>query len=423
MFVLYNILQLVFVLVFLPIIILFVVTKGKYRNRIPARLGLGLARKVRAKGADNRRFWLHALSVGEVTSAVPLIEGLRRAYPGCTIIVSVTTRTGRRVADQLLGGIADHIVDGPIDLLPVVHHFIRCIHPDLFILVETDFWPNILACLKNRGVPTLLVNGRVSQQSMHGYLRMRPFFRAMFLNLSCLSMQTERDRDNMVQLGVEPGKLPILGNLKFATPALADTRSTPAKVRLLPPQRLIFIAGSTHPGEEHLLIDCYIEVRKLHPELYLVIAPRDPERTTEIRAIAAEHNLTVLLRSTDEYQPADMFILDTIGELVDFYGLADIAFVGGSLVKKGGHNPIEPAAMGIPVLFGPDMTDFSEIADSLIEEGGAIRVGNLDEMTKTLLNLLNSPEQRIGAGQKARHCVRRQSDIIARHIELIDKLL
>ncbi|EKD36636.1 MAG: hypothetical protein ACD_75C01431G0003, partial [uncultured bacterium] len=244
MFVLYNILQLVFVLVFFPFIILFVVSKRKYRNRIPARLGLGLARKVRAKGADNRRFWLHALSVGEVTSAVPLIEGLRRAYPGCTIIVSVTTHTGRRVADQLLRGIADHIIDGPIDLLPVVHHFIRCIQPDLFILVETDFWPNLLACLKNRGVPTLLVNGRVSQKSMHGYRRMRPFFRAMFQNLSCLSMQTERDRDNMVQLGVPPGKLPILGNLKFATPAMADSRPAPAKARLLPPQRLIFIAGS-----------------------------------------------------------------------------------------------------------------------------------------------------------------------------------
>lgn len=421
MFVLYNILQLVFVLVFLPFIIFFIVTKRKYRNRVPTRLGFGLAQKVRPAGSDNLRFWIHALSVGEVTSAVPLVKGLRRAYPRSTIIVSTTTRTGRQVADKLLDGIADHVVDGPFDLLPVVHRFIRCIRPDLFILVETDFWPNLLSCLKKRGVPTLLVNGRISPRSMDRYRRMRLFFSPMFQSFSCLSMQTERDRENMMQLGVPPGKLPILGNLKFATPATTDTAQ--AKIRLLPPQRLIFIAGSTHPGEEGILINCYIEARKLHPELFLLLAPRDPQRTHEIETIAAEHNLTVFLRSAGEYRSADVFILDTIGELVEFYALADIAFVGGSLVQKGGHNPIEPAAMGIPVLFGPDMTDFSEIADSLINEGGALRICDPQEMTEILLRLLNSPEQRIDAGRKSRQCVLRQSNVIARHIELIDTLL
>lgn len=423
MFVLYNILQLVFLPVFLPFIILFVVTQRKYRNCMPNRLGFGLAQKVRATASDKRRFWLHALSVGEVTSAVPLVLGLRRAYPGCTIVVSTTTRTGRQVADKLLDGIADHIVDSPLDLLPVVHHFINCIRPDLFILVETDFWPNIITCLKNRSVPTLLVNGRVSQKSMNGYLRLPFFFGSMFQSFTCLSMQTGRDRDNMLRLGVVPAKLPILGNLKFATPTVAVSRTAEAAVRLLPRQRIIFIAGSTHPGEERILIDCYIEARKLHPELFLIIAPRNPDRTSEIAAIAAERNLKVLLRSSGQYHHADIFLLDTIGELVDFYGFADIAFVGGSLVAKGGHNPIEPAAMGIPVLFGPDMTDFSEIAETLIEEGGARRIGGQDEMIEALHRLLGSPEERIGAGQKAQQCILRQSDIIARHIELIDRLL
>lgn len=422
MYFLYNILQLVFLPVFFPIIILFVAGSRKYRGRIPSRLGLGLSGKVPAR-SDSRRFWLHALSVGEVTSSVPLVAGLRRAYPDCIIVVSVTTATGRKVADTLLDGIADRIVDGPIDLLPVVHRFLECITPDLFILVETDFWPNLILSLKKRGVPTLLVNGRISPRSMKGYLRLRFFFRSMFGSFSCLSMQTGRDRDSMLQFGVPQERLPILGNLKFATRTVAGACSAPNLKRLLPPRRLIFLAGSTHPGEERILMQCYIEARKLHPELYLMIAPRDPGRSHEIQELAAQHNLTVLLRSAGNYHPADMFLIDSIGELVEFYGQADIAFVGGSLVPKGGHNPIEPAAMTIPVLFGPDMTDFSEIADSLVDAGGAMRVEGLRDLTDRLVDLLNSPDERLTAGERARQCVLEQRDIIARHLELIDTLL
>lgn len=422
MYFLYNILQLVFLPVFFPFIMLFVAGSRKYRGRIPSRLGLGFAEKIPARGSG-RRFWLHALSVGEVTSAVPLVAGLRRAYPDSIIVVSVTTATGRKVADALLDGIADHIVDGPIDLLPVVHRFIRRITPDLFILVETDFWPNLLLSLQKRGVPTLLVNGRISLRSMKRYLRMRFFFRSMFQSFSRLSMQTARDRDNMLQFGVPQERLPILGNLKFATRTVPGACTMPDIGRLLPPRRLMFLAGSTHPDEERILMKCYIEARKLHPELYLMIAPRDPGRSHEIQEIAAQHNLTVLLRSAGDYGPADMFLIDSIGELLEFYSKADIAFVGGSLVPKGGHNPIEPAAMGIPVLFGPDMTDFSEIADSLVAAGGALRVEGLRELTERLIHLLNSPAERLKAGERARQCVLEQRDIIARHLELIDSLL
>ena len=423
MFFLYNILQLVFLLVFFPFIMLFVAGSRKYRSRVPGRLGLGLAGKIPALRSGTRRFWLHALSVGEVTSAVPLAAGLRRAYPDSIIVVSVTTATGRKVADTLLNGIADTIVDGPIDLLPVVRRFMKCIAPDLFILIETDFWPNLLLALYKRGVPTLLVNGRISPRSMNRYLRLRFFFRTMFQSFSCLSMQTGRDRDNMLQFGVPQERLPILGNLKFATRTMAGACSVPNIKRLLPPRRLMFLAGSTHPGEECILMKCYIEARKLHPELYLMIAPRDPGRSEEIQEVAAQHNLTVLLRSTGEFRPADIFLIDSIGELLEFYGQADIAFVGGSLVQKGGHNPIEPAAMGIPVLFGPDMTDFSEIADSLVAAGAALRVESLRDLTDRLVCLLNSPDERLEAGERARQCVLEQQDIIARHLELIDTLL
>lgn len=423
MFFLYNILQLVFLLFFFPLIIAFVAVSPKYRGRIPSRLGLGLAGKLPVNRPGARRFWLHALSVGEVTSAVPLVKGLREAYPDCTIIVSVTTATGRKVADQLLHGIADAIVDGPLDLLPVVRRFITCLAPDLFIQVETDFWPNLLHCLKKRRVPSLLVNGRISPGSMENYLRLRFFFRRVFGSFSLLSMQTERDREKMLQFDVPRERLPVLGNLKFATRVVTENPRNQALKMLLPPRRLLFIAGSTHPGEEEILMRCYIEARKLHPELYLMIAPRNPGRAEEIADIAAELKLTVLRRSAGSYRPADMLLIDSIGELVDFYGEADIAFVGGSLVRKGGHNPIEPAAMGIPVLFGQDMTDFCEIADSLTHAGGAFRVNDLPELTEKIIQLLNLPDERARAGRDARQFVLAQRDIITRHLDVIAKFV
>jgi 3-deoxy-D-manno-octulosonic-acid transferase len=423
MFILYNILQLCFLLVFFPLLTLFVALSDKYRDRIPARLGRGLIKKIGMEKRQFKTIWLHALSVGEVTSAVPLVSGLRQRYPAATIIVSVTTRTGRKVADDLLGKTADRIIDGPLDLLPVVRRFIRQIHPDLFILVETDFWPNILICLKRHGIPAILVNGRVSQKSMTRYRRLRFFFRPMFQCFSFLCMQTEGDRDKMVLLGISPEKLPPLGNLKFATPAAGGNGSLAIKAGFLPKNRIVFIAGSTHPGEEQIVLDSYARLRDSYPELFLVIAPRDPTRAEEVGALAAARGLTVALRSAGTFQPADIFILDTIGELIDFYALAHLAFVGGSLVKKGGHNPIEPAAMAIPVLFGPNMEDFSEIADTLIKEGGALEIRDLQQLTKALTDLLDTPDHRSRMGQAARRCVLRQHDIIAKHLLLIDKLL
>lgn len=423
MFLLYNILQVCFLLVFLPLLILFVAQSNKYRARIPARLGRGLATRLGAEKRRSKTIWIHALSVGEVTSAVPLVSGLRQKYPAATIIVSVTTSTGRKVADDLLGKTADRVIDGPLDLLPVVHLFIECIRPDLFILVETDFWPNILTCLNRHGIPALLVNGRVSRKSMARYQRLRFFFRPMFQSFSFLCMQTEGDRDKMALLGISPDKLPPLGNLKFATPAATGNGTVAMKAVLLPKNRIIFIAGSTHPGEEQLLIDSYVRLRSRHPELFLVLAPRDSKRASEVQALADGRGLTAALRSAGTFQPADIFILDTIGELVDFYALADLAFVGGSLVKKGGHNPIEPAAMAIPVLFGPNMEDFSEIAATLIAEGGATEIRDPEQLTGILTDLLDHPDQRSRMGQAARRCVLRQHDIIARHLQLIDRLL
>ncbi|MBU1565075.1 MAG: 3-deoxy-D-manno-octulosonic acid transferase [Proteobacteria bacterium] len=424
MFVLYNILQLAFLLVFSPLITLFVACSSKYRDRVPARLSAGIAQKLSTCKSTARTIWVHALSVGEVTSAVPLVRGLRAKYPGDRIVVSVTTRSGKKVAETLLSSSADCIIDGPLDLLPVVQRFINHIHPNLFILVETDFWPNILLCLKKKEIPTILVNGRVSEKSMTRYQRLRFFFLPMFQCFSFLSMQTLRDKEKMEFLGISQGMLPILGNLKFATrPQQGNTDSPSFLADLLPKDRILFIAGSTHPGEELILIDVYVGLRDNHPELFLIIAPRDPRRAKEIADLAAGYNLQTSLRSHGVFLASDIFVLDSIGELVDFYALADLAFVGGSLVEKGGHNPIEPAAMSIPVLFGPHMEDFSEIADSLVSACGAVKIDSKQEISKVLSGLLNDSDRRSQMGLAAQKCVLERHDIIAKHLDLIAKFL
>lgn len=428
MFVLYNILQLVFLPVFLPFIIIFVLCSSKYRNRIPARLGIGLGKKIAkstiAKGDSSiQTIWLHALSVGEVTSAVPLITGLRKTYPESRIVVSVTTRTGKRVADNLLKSLADHIIDSPLDLLPVVSLFVKYIQPNLFILIETDLWPNTILYLKHQAIPTILVNGRVSQKAIDGYRRLHFFFNPMFQSFSFLCMQTKRDRDNMEDIGLPTEKLQTLGNLKFDTgPGKVDSLlKLPGD--MLPKDRIILICGSTHPGEEKILINCYSHLKKTHPELFLVIAPRDTTRSIELQTLAAEHDMTSSLRSENSSTLADIFILDTIGELIHFYALSNIGFVGGSLVDKNGHNPIEPAIMGLPVIFGPNMQDFCEIAETLIKAGGATEVSTQQELIDLLHRLLTTKGLRSRQGQAAEQCIERQRGVIDKHLELISQLL
>ena len=423
MFLLYNFLQLLFLPIVLPFIILFVLFSPKYRDRIPARLGYGLKSKTSRVRPDGPTFWIHALSVGEVTSALPLINGLRKKYRKATIIVSVTTRSGKQVADSLLAKTADQVIDGPLDVLPVVLYFVGRIRPDFFILVETDFWPNLLLILHKKNVPTLLVNGRVSQQSMEGYQKAVFFFKTMFASLSALAMQTERDKENMIALGIDAEKMHTLGNLKFDTQASPAATTSFNRPHTLPENTTLFICGSTHPGEEELLLDSFCRVRQTFPDLFLIIAPRDTNRAESIQTLGNERGLHAALKSNSKTVTSDLFILDTIGELIDYYALSDIAFVGGSLVRKGGHNPIEPAAMGVPVLFGDDMEDFSEIAEMLIDGGGAIQVSSQEELTEQLTLLVKDSELRQRYGEAAQNCIAGQRGVISKHLELIQRLM
>jgi len=426
MFILYNMLQFLFLVVFFPFIAIFVLCSPKYRDRIPARLGFGLRKKIEFDSTSKEKspvFWLHALSVGETTSSEPLIRGLKKRFPNCKIIFSVTTKSGKGVADLRLTHQVDAVIDGPLDILPVVLYFHAKIQPDLFVLVETDFWPNNLLLLKNKSIPTILVNGRVSEKSIVGYRRMPFFFGPMFQSLTTLCMQTASDKKKIESIGLAPQKVLTLGNLKFDTPDLYFKKEGVELEHYLPQNRVIFICGSTHPGEEELLISSYLRVREEFPEIFLILAPRNVKRAQEIKDIASTHSLSVSMRTEPQQSSSDIFILNTIGELAACYSLAKIAFVGGSLVSKGGHNPIEPASMGIPVLFGPHMEDFSEIAQSLMDCDGGKTVKNEDDLSETLKSLLKSPENRKSNGLSAKRVVDSHRGVIDKHLNLIQTLL
>lgn len=419
----YNIVQLFLLLFAWPLLLALVLTKEKYRKRIPSRLGWQLARAIPCSGKDasaHKTFWIHALSVGEVTSAVPLVLKLRESWPNCRIVVTVTTTTGEAIAHRHLGQTADAILPSPIDLLPVVLKYIQHIQPDIYIQVETDFWPNLLTALKRNNTPCLLVNGRISQKSLSSYKKLPFFFGPMFRSFDFLAMQTMADAENMAYFGVADKQLLTLGNLKYDIQPIEKRTDISS---LLPVERPLLVAGSTHAGEEEIILASFRQLLEQHPALYLVLVPRTPGRAEEIKKLAKGFGFNSVLRSSAPTTHADLLIVDTIGELMDFYRHAYIAFVGGSLVAQGGHNPIEPAAMGVPVIYGPHMEDFQEIADELIASGGAHQVSGQNQLISITADYLVNPEKRDAAGSAAQKFIDRQRGVLDRHIDLIRSLL
>ncbi len=426
---LYTLFSSVLALTLLPLLPFFAGRK-KYRHRMFKRLGWGLADHLaRLPSSTAPTFWIHALSVGEVTSALPLVRGLREAYPEARIIFSTTTSSGGEVAEKLLAPHTDALIPGPIDLGPVADLFVRALQPDLFILVETDFWPNWLHCLTRRGIPTLLVNGRISEQSFARYKRFALFFRPMFRTFTLLSMQTAADAAKMTALGIEPEKVATLGNLKFDTSQVSGFRGDDKTVAMKKERygfaaaKPLWVCGSTHRGEEELIFPVFKHLQTSVQDLQLLIAPRNIERAEEIAALGRQHNLECRCWGSDKGKPGPLLILDTIGELAACYAMADAVFVGGSLVAEGGHNPIEPAIAGAPVLFGPHMEDFAEIAEELIQGGGARRIESADALLDALRQLLLDATLRQSMANAARASVQAHQGVVRKHLEAIDTLL
>ena len=425
MLIFYNLIQLLGLIILAPVIVCVIIFKPKYRGRIFKRLGFGFANVVSQIDTSKQRIWIHALSVGEVSSVRSLIRSIREEFPEAAIIFSSTTRSGEQHAKVALANCVDSFVSFPVDIYWVARFFIASVKPDLFILVETDFWPNFLNLLKKKNIPAVLVNGRISEKAYANYQRFRFLFQPMFQSLRMLAVQREDDVTMLSTIGVPKEKVTRLGNLKYdvLTPS-SSAESTQYSHRFsIPEKKTVWVAGSTHPGEEEILLNVCNKLQKKYPDFFLVIAPREINRAHSIKQLAEKKGIKMFFRTGGSVDEAHGMILDTLGELAAVYSLADLAFVGGSLIPRRGHNPLEPAAKGKPVLFGPHMEDFIDIVTDMLNEKVAIQVSSEENMEREIKELLENPEVLDSYGRRAAEFVRSRQGVTARHIELLRSIL
>ena len=421
---LYNVVQNILLSFLWPVILIFVTMKAKYRFRFWARCGVGLRSKCRDCAGGKPRIWIHALSVGELSSVVSLVKALRKAYPDAVLLLSTTSTAGSLYARQRLESTVDTIVAFPYDHFLVVKYFLSTLRPNLFVQVETDFWPNMLAEIKREAIPAFLVNGRVSKEGFARYKKYPRLFLPLFDSFSCLGMQAKIDVRRMAELGVAMDKLRTPGNLKIdaAMPAAYDESK---RIKSPFPAKRLIVLGSTHPGEEELLAPRLQAIQMAHPDVRFVLAPREIDRGREIAKILATHGLTSCLRSASPAVDSgvDCLILDTMGELVHYYPLAEMAFVGGSLLAFGGHNPLEPMAFATPVLFGPYMEDFADICAEMQAEHCGLPVADADMFGRTVCALLKDEDQCKELGQAGLKYIVQRQGVTRRHLKIIDRLL
>ena len=375
-----------------------------------------------------KTIWFHALSLGEVVGVTPTIRLLKKNRPQDRIVVSVTTDSGFEAAKKKLSDV-DAIFFFPLDCFLFTWTAIKKINPDLFVLVETGFWPGFIHLLYLKGIPALLFNGRISSRSMRKYKIFGSFFSKLFNRFSMLCMQNPHSKNKLESLGIEKSRLMVVGDPKF------DILSNPsqerqAKVRqklCIAPLSMIWVAGSTHEGEEEIILEVHARLRKQFGNLILVLAPRRLERCVRVTKIIKSKKINFVRRS-DQLDKSDhdfsVLLLDTIGELVEAYSICDIAFVGRSLVPPGGgHNLVEPVSQGKPVLFGPFVENNQHNAEELIKSGIGTQVNNADEMEGSAKKLLSSQTERAKLKGKARGFILHHQGASRRMADLIEAQL
>ncbi len=401
------------------------VLRGKYRSSRLMRLGL----KTPDGGVpgDGPRIWIHALSVGETLSAVPLVKALRAEIPKAQFVFSTATETGQDAARKQLAPWVNRFFYMPHDFPWAVQRLVKRLRPDLFVLVETDVWPNLLMVLRQHGIPSLLVNGRLSPKSHRNLMALRPLARRVFGLFERVFVQSEDDRDRYVSVGVDPQRALAVGNLKFdaavASPAPEGIHALREALGLSGSRRL-WVAGSTHEGEEIEIARVHAALMTRHPGLLLIVAPRDIGRGSEVRAILEREGWKVGVRSQgNRTEGVDAYVLDTLGELRHVYSLGDVVFIGGSLVPFGGHNPLEAVAHGKPVCWGPHLFNFREIERDLIEAGCGVRVESREELERFLARGLQDLEYRRLVGRRSEAFLKRHEGAAVRIAEGIRTLI
>jgi len=417
MYILYNAILVLATIVLSPYILFKLATVPKYRGGISQKLGRVRKGVLRVLGGT-RPIWVHAVSVGEVMAAHPLIRELKKKYPGRKLILSTVTVTGNHTAKQRVPE-ADAVFYFPFDYTWIVRRVIGRINPAIVLIAETELWPNFFRELERQGIPSALINGRISPRSYGNYLKLRRFFTEVFKNVTLFCMQSDEDAARIKDIGAPPDRVLVTGNLKF------DQKISPAQQAPVPiaSGRKVITAGSTHRGEEAILLEIFSRLRKKYPDLVLIIAPRHPERFDEVCGLITSAGYECQRRTRLKGPVRDVILLDTIGELRAFYSACDIAFVGGSLVKVGGHNLLEPAAMKKPVIFSRYMFNFKEISEALIQTGGGLMVKDKEELYTNLDNLLADKQLSTAMGEKAFKVIAANSGATTRTIDAVHRLI
>ena len=408
MYFLYSLAIICYAILLVPRLFYDAVRHGKYIGTLAERWGR-VPRVINPRGVPS--IWIHAVSVGEVLATRALIPALRDRYPDHPLWLSTTTQTGRAVAIGLAG--VDGLFYFPFDLPPIVARVLDRVRPQLFVMVDTELWPNLLRQCGRRGVKTMLVNGRISDRSYPRYRLVRPFFRHVLAGVDRCCAQSEESGRRLIDLGAPPSRVTVTGNLKFDTPAVPESRAPWVRDGVLRAFRIaegrtVVMAASTHAGEETPVLEAFARIGHRDPDALLVVAPRHPERCVEVAVLAARRGFETVRRSAlpvDGEPRAAVVVLDTVGELAALFQIATVVFLGGSLVPAGGHNVLEPAAWGKPVVFGPHMENFAEIAELFLANRAARQIHTAEALETALSSLLGDPVQRAALGAAARALV------------------
>src|SRR5271154_3352827 len=412
------------VLVFgLPYWLVLMAVSGKYREGLSERLGW-VPKRLRAED-PRQTIWVHAVSVGEVLAASRLVNELSARAPQYRVLLSTTTRTGQMLARERTG--VNHAFYFPLDFPWIVGRYLRTLDPVLLVLVETELWPNLLTACRRAAIPVAVVNGRISDRSLPRYLRLHFLWRQILAGVSIVLAQSEEDAKRLKAIGAPAGRVSFGGNLKFDVRSAEPAAITTALREKLPSGVRVLVCGSTLEGEEEILLDAFAQLRKTIPDAVMVLAPRHPERFGKVAQLLKNRKEQSVRRSNwmkrpAKIKPGSVILLDSIGELASVYALASVAFVGGSLVPAGGHNPLEPAQFAVPVVMGNHYANFRAIIDTLLQ-AEALKLATTETLVPMLENLLTDQEAANALGVRALEVFHHESGATGRAVTALLGLL
>ena len=428
MYVLYNILLLIAALLALPYYALKMMLTGKYRKSLGPKFGL-TGPEIFKEMKGSPRIWIHAVSVGEVTAAAPVVASLKTHFPEACIILSTSTETGQEMARRIIT--AASCIYYPLDIPWVVRKVIRSVKPDIFILTETELWPNFIRTCREQGIQIIMVNGRISPRSFQKYAMTRFFWKDILNMIGEMGVISEIDAERLKALGMLPSRIHVMGNAKYdslAAKASPEIQEEIARRLNMTKDDRVIVAGSTHDGEEKIILTVYRSLLTTYPDFKLIIIPRHPERGQAVLALAREAGFNDCITMTEmnggrRRTGEPVIVIDVIGELFKLYSLATVVFCGGSLVPRGGQNILEPAAWGKVIFYGPFMEDFRDEKELLEKTGAGITIESGEELLDGILTLVSDPDSLAKRGDEGRKMVVKNMGAAERYSAMIQSHL